>query len=155
MARAPNLSPNLNAYLDMIAWSEGTKKIPDSDDGYRAIVGGTVFTSYADHPRELVHLNAHLESTAAGRYQLLARFWDVYRIRLHLQDFGPVAQDAVAIQQIRESHALEDLEAGRFASAVLKCNHIWASLYGSPYGQHTNPMVLLETWFRQAGGIIA
>ena len=57
------------AFLDMLAWSEGT------DNGRRkpeimvsVIVGGELFTDYSDHPRKLVTLNPKLKSTGAGRY---------------------------------------------------------------------------------------
>ena len=43
---------------------------------------------YSDHPRKLVTLNPKLKSTGAGRYQLLSRWWDVYRT-VGLKDFSP------------------------------------------------------------------
>ncbi len=48
---------------------------------------GELFTDYSDHPRKLVTLNPKLKSTAAGRYQLLSRWWDAYRKQLGLKDF--------------------------------------------------------------------
>ena len=36
-----------------------------------------------------VTLNPKLKSTAAGRYQLLSRWWDAYRKQLGLKDFSP------------------------------------------------------------------
>ena len=57
------------AFLDMLAWSEGTDngRQKTRNHGYDVIV--TVFTDYSDHPRKLVTLN-WLKSTGAGRYQL-------------------------------------------------------------------------------------
>ncbi len=65
----------------MIAYSEGTDngKQPTKDHGYDVIVGGANFDDYADHPRKIVWIKQGLASTAAGRYQLLSRYWDVYK----------------------------------------------------------------------------
>ena len=86
------------AFLDMLAWSEGTDngRQKTRNHGYDVIVGGELFTDYSDHPRKLVTLNPKLKSTGAGRYQLLSRWWDAYRKQLGLKDFSPKSQDAVA-----------------------------------------------------------
>ena len=75
------LNSQRKAFLDMVAWSEGTDngRQPTRNHGYDVIVGGELFTDYSDHPRKLVTLNPKLKSTAAGRYQLLSRWWDAYR----------------------------------------------------------------------------
>ena len=64
------------AFLDMLAWSEGTDngRQKTRNHGYDVIVGGELFTDYSDHPRKLVTLNPKLKSTGAGRYQLLSRW---------------------------------------------------------------------------------
>lgn len=73
------MTKNMTAFLSMIARSEGTSIIPGSDDGYRVIVGGTLMETYTDHPRKLVKLNkAGLQSTAAGRYQMLDDLRDFF-----------------------------------------------------------------------------
>jgi len=148
------MTPNQKAFLDMIAFSEGTPKYGNKR-GYNVIVGGSLFTDYADHPRQLVQVNARLRSTAAGRYQLLARYFDAYKTQLHLPDFSPDSQDAIALQQIRECHAIEDVDAGNFDEAVSKCAHIWASLPGAGYGQHENSLAALRSAFEKAGGVLA
>ena len=68
------------AFLDMLAWSEGTDngRQKTRNHGYDVIVGGELFADYSDHPRKLVTLNPKLKSTGAGRYQLLSRWWDAY-----------------------------------------------------------------------------
>ena len=53
------------AFLDMLAWSEGTdngrQKTRTCDD---VIVGGELFTDYSDHPRKLVTLNPNSNQQA-------------------------------------------------------------------------------------------
>ena len=83
------------AFLDMLAWSEGTDngRQKTRNHGYDVIVGGELFTDYSDHPRKLVTLNPKLKSTGR-RHQLLSRWWDAYRKQLGLKDFSPKSQDA-------------------------------------------------------------
>lgn len=149
---------NLSAFLDMIAHSEGTANI--GDRGYNCIVGSTprqpiLFGSYHDHPRLCVQLSTSLASTAAGRYQILKRYFDAYRMQLQLPDFSPQSQDAIAIQMIRERGALPDIEAGRFDAAVGRCSNLWASFPGAQYQQHTNLMSDLRAAYAAAGGSLA
>lgn len=42
---------NMAAFLDMLAYSEGTSTMPGSDDGYNVNVGRELFIGYARHPR--------------------------------------------------------------------------------------------------------
>lgn len=151
------MSPNLRAFLDAIAWSEiGPKLLAASDNGYNVLVGGNLFHSYADHPRVLVWIpRLNISSTAAGRYQLLARYFDAYKASLGLPDFSPASQDAIAVQQIRERRALPLIESGDFSAAVDRVSNIWASLPGSGYGQHENRMADLEAAYTTAGGTVA
>ena len=138
----------------MLAWAEGTDngRQPTTNRGYDVLVGGSLFTDFTDHPRRLVRLRPGLASTAAGRYQLLARYFDFYRRLLKLPDFSPESQDAIALQQIRERGAIPDIEAGNFAHAVNRVRNIWASLPGAGYGQHEQKLADLERAYRLAGG---
>lgn len=148
---------NVVAFLDMLAWSEGTDhpKQQSNDRGYDVIVGGELFTSYRDHPRRVVTLpRLGIKSTAAGRYQLLARFWPHYRDLLELDDFGPYSQDLVAIQLIREQRAIGDVKAGRVVPAIEKCRNIWASLPGAGYGQNEHKLEALLAEYKRAGGVL-
>lgn len=153
---------NVTAFLDMLARSElGPALLAASDDGYNVIVGSTpaaplLFRSYADHPRQLIALpKLGIKSTAAGRYQLLMRYYDAYRRQLGLTNFSPVNQDRIALQQIRERRALDDIKAGRLESAISKCCNIWASLPGAGYGQHEHSLTTLRAAYVAAGGQIA
>ena len=152
---------NVLAFLDMLAWSEGTSTSKyTKDDGYDVIVGGinspNIFTDYFAHPDVLVTVNsAGLKSTAAGRYQLLYRYWIAYSASLNLPDFGPVSQDRIAIQQTTEQHALADIQAGNIASAISKCSNIWASLPGNSYKQGGHSVDDLIAQYVAAGGVMA
>jgi len=145
---------NLLPFLDMLAFSEGTSNSPTTrDDGYDQLVGRTRFTSYASHPRVLVDLpRLGIKSTAAGRYQLLARYWDAYSKQLNLKDFSPINQDRIALQQIKERRAVDDILAGRFSLAISKCRNIWASLPGAGYGQYEHGIATLQGFYLRAGG---
>ena len=142
----PGIGRNLLAFLDMIAWSElGSDYLKRSDDGYNVIVTGIdgkleLFTDYKAHPfmggLKSKQINSRgLTSNASGRYQQMLRDWPHYRDLLKLPDFGPVSQDRLAIQHIRECRALPDVIAGRIEPAIDKCRNIWASLPGAGYGQ--------------------
>ena len=155
------MTPNQKAFLDMIAHSEiGPALLAASDNGYNVIVGSTaakpnLFSSYADHPHRIIQLRPGLASSAAGRYQLLGKYFDAYKEVLRLPDFSPASQDAIALQQIKECGALPAIEAGDFEEAVNRCARIWASLPGAGYGQHENKMADLVAAYVEAGGVLA
>ena len=147
-----NEAQNLRAFLDMIAFAEGTA----GENGYYVMFGGGLMTSLADHPRRLFTFTnlagQQLRTTAAGRYQFLARTWDTLKARLGLPDFGPASQDAAAIELIRERGALPDVYAGRLTTAITKVATIWASLPGAGYNQPERKLTSLATAYQAAGG---
>lgn len=134
----------------LIRKCEGTS----GENGYRMHFGGSLFTSYADHPRKVITKSGY-SSSAAGAYQFLTSTWDMCRAALSLKDFGPDSQDKAAIYLIKKRGAYDDLISGRFESAVKKCSLEWASLPGSPYGQPTRSLSECKTWFKNYGGTIA
>ena len=92
------------AFLDMLAWSEGTDngRQKTRNHGYDVIVGGELLLITPRHPRKLIYAKPKTQiNRHAGRYQLLSRWWDAYRKQLGLKDFSPKSQDAVALQQIK------------------------------------------------------
>ena len=125
------------AFLDMLAWSEGTDngRQKTRNHGYDVIVGGELFTDYSDHPRKLVTLNPKLKSTGAGRYQLLSRWRDAYRKQLGLKDFSPGKVRTLWHCSIKERGALPMIDRGDIRQAIDRCSNIWASLPGAGYGQ--------------------
>ena len=124
------------AFLDMLAWSEGTDngRQKTRNHGYDVIVGGELFTDYSDHPRKLVTLNPKLKSTGAGRYQLLPVGGCLPQAAWP-ERLSPKSQDAVALQQIKERGALPMIDRGDIRQAIDRCSNIWASLPGAGYGQ--------------------
>ncbi|KVE26346.1 glycoside hydrolase [Burkholderia singularis] len=148
---------NRIAFLDMIAVSEiSFALLAKSDDGYNVLVGSTpsrplLFSNYAVHPN-ILNRQIPIPSTAAGRYQILTRWWRIYQAQMKLPDFGPVSQDRYALQQLREHGALPLIDAGQFRAAVAKVANVWASLPGAGYGQHENKIEHLLAAYRTAGG---
>jgi muramidase (phage lysozyme) len=135
---------NRKSFLDLIAWSEGTSRSSITKcDGYDVIINGPegaeIFSNFSDHP--FAHRRAklvkapNLFSTASGRYQLLYRYWAIYRISLNLPDFSPSSQDAVTLKQIEEKGGLIKVDSGDFQGAVESCSNIWASFPGNNFAQ--------------------
>ena len=136
------MDAKLKAFLDLIAFSEGTSTSKyTKNDGYDVVVNGVdsphTFSNYLTHPNVLVTVREHplLQSTAAGRYQLLHRWYEAYCAKLGLKNFTPASQDAIAIEQIKECRALPLIDAGDIAGAITACSNIWASFPGNNYNQ--------------------
>lgn len=148
------MDKNLRAFLALIAHTEGTDRF-GKQNGYNVLVGGGLFDSYADHPNILVKLPKYkISSTAAGRYQILYRFWKHYKALLKLKDFSPMSQDAVAVQLIKEQKAYADVLAGNIAEAIEKCANIWASFPGAGYGQREHKLKDMLSFYTQMGGTL-
>lgn len=139
-----NFSPHLKAFLDTIAWAEGTT----APNGYRMRFGGTFFSDYSQHPDDCIPFR-HTCSTAAGRYQFLTTTWERLQEELDLPDFSPPYQDLAAKRLIEEEGALADVEAGRFETAVYKVANVWASFPTeagvSYYNQPSQPIGKLRS----------
>ena len=144
------------AFLDMLAWSEGTDngRQKTRNHGYDVIVGGELFTDYSDHPRKLVTLNPKLKSTGAGRYQLLSRWWDAYRKQLGLKDFSPKESQDAACSRLRSVALYPMIDRGDIRQAIDRCSNIWASLPGAGYGQFEHKADSLIAKFKEAGGTV-
>lgn len=159
-------SRNALAFLDMLAWSEGTSTSPATImDGYDVIVTGIdkkpeVFRDFTDHPfargRKSKVINSRgLTSNASGRYQQMLKDWRHYCSQLSLPDFSPISQDLLALQHIRECQALRDVHAGRIETVIIKCRNIWASLPGAGYGQREHRTESLINQYCLAGGLLS
>ena len=113
------------AFLDMLAWSEGTDngRQKTRNHGYDVIVGGELFTDYSDHLANPVTLNPKL-NRAAPDATSFSRWWDAYSQEAGLKDFSPKSQDAVALQQIKERGALPMIDRGDIRQAIDRCSNI-------------------------------
>lgn len=156
---------NKAAFLMALRMGEGTS----GSAGYRTLMGGALFDSYAAHPALMGWRGTPLTdamcagagfgpgcvSTAAGAYQINKPTWNRVNAKLGLGDFTPASQDAAAWELIREKGADADILAGRIAQAVSKVRKIWASLPGAGYGQHEVALSAFNSVYMQAGGTIA
>jgi lysozyme len=100
----------------------------------------------------LSSINPLLQSTAAGRYQLLHRWYPAYCAQLGLKDFFPASQDAIAVQQMKEHKAVSMVEAGDIAGAIAACSAIWASFPGNSYGQGGHSLETLVAKYQELLG---
>jgi muramidase (phage lysozyme) len=125
-------SGNMRAFLDVIAYAEGT------GDNYNYIFSFATFSGYFDHPRRVICSGGYC-SDASGRYQIKSTTWDDVRRSLGLTDFSPWSQDRAAVQLIKWRGAADDVEnidgPNSFANALYGVRLEWASLPHSPYGQ--------------------
>lgn len=159
------------AFMDTIAWAEGTSSSPvTQNDGYDIIVNSVDlngklvrnrFDDYSRHPfeggRKSLPINSKgLTSNASGRYQIMLVWWPHYRDSLKLPDFGPDSQDRYTEQQLVERKAIPLLNDFDFYGAVEACSNIWASLpgKGNTYNQGTRTLDALRATFLLHGGVI-
>ena len=123
------------AFLDMLAWSEGTDngRQKTRNHGYDVIVGGELFTDCSDHPRKLVAK----PKTQINRRRTLPASFHVGGMPTasSSERLLSKSQDAVALQQIKERGALPMIDRGDIRQAIDRCSNIWASLPGAGYGQ--------------------
>ena len=155
------MTPNEQAYLDMIAACEGTT----GDYGYRALFGYTpsnnrVFDNgYATHPNIRVPYTDldgnQTYSTAAGRYQIIFGTFKELQAKLGTVDFTPQTQDAMALRLIAEAGAGDDVRLGQFQTAINATAGIWASLPASHYAQPKRSYDFALAAYTAAGGVLA
>lgn len=142
-------SSNVQAFLRVIRAGETSH----DDSAYTTMFGGGHFASFSDHPRSAV-TRGRLTSTAAGAYQFLEHTWDGLVKQYGFPDFSPGCQDEACVALIAGRHALPDLIAGHFQTAVALCCREWASLPGSPYGQPTRTYAQALATYTQYGGAL-
>ena len=146
------------AFLDMLAWSEGTDngRQKTRNHGYDVIVGGELFTDYSDHPSQTCH--AKPKNQINRRRTLPASFLLVgclpqaaWPERL----LSEKSQDAVALQQIKERGALPMIDRGEISvrqSTVAAISG--ASLPGAGYGQFEHKAGQPDCKIKEAGGTV-
>jgi murein DD-endopeptidase MepM/ murein hydrolase activator NlpD/muramidase (phage lysozyme) len=131
-----NLSPQVRAMLDTIAWAEGAN--------YNTLFGGGTFSDFSRHPNRVIRRSG-FASTAAGRYQFLKDTWD----GLNLTDFTPANQDRGCVLLLRRRGALAAIEAGDIPRALQSISYEWASLPPYRYsGQGTKTTEQVVSYWR-------
>lgn len=127
-----NIGTVMGAFLDTVAYAEVGSR--GHCDGYNIKQGFGTFSSYADHPREIVTAGGY-SSDAAGRYQFLSTSWDDFAGKLGLRDFSPANQDRAALQYLSElgvnSRTLSNNRTS-FNAALDKIAGTWCSISGTP-----------------------
>lgn len=154
---------NEAAMLAVIRAAEGTAP----EEGYRALFGwrpgnGHTFSSYATHPQRFFNYTDQagktIRTSAAGAYQITYTTFDAL-CRKYPQfasrDFSPATQDAMALTLIAERGALNDVRAGRFATAIRKIRSTWASLPGAGVNQPERSLAYVTQAYINAGGVLA
>ena len=160
----PNTASQTDAFLTMIATSEGTNR---ATDPYRVCYRYRhTIEDFRDHPAvtgewhgesiaDLGPQYAGKISTAAGRYQIIMPTWLICKAALKLHDFSPRSQDLAALYLVKKRGALANVESGDIAAAVAKCRNEWASLPGGDSGQPQRRLAALLQTFTEAGGYLA
>ena len=138
------------AFLDMLAWSEGTDngRQKTRNHGYDVIVSELL--QLLRSPSQTCHAKPKTQINRRRTRSCLPRWWDAYRKQLGLKDFSPKSQDAVALRQIKERGALPISSRGDIRQAIDRCSNIWASLPGAGYGQFEHKADSLIAKFKEA-----
>jgi muramidase (phage lysozyme) len=147
---------NMQAFLAMVRFSEGTARYPDPWGTY---YGGAQFTDKSDHPVNTGEMSPITTpwgtTTAAGAYQIILTTWEDLGGKDYYGDFSNASQDQAAMDLIERRGATQEVVAGNFANAVELVAKEWASLPGSPYGQPTHTLDALAAAYLAVGGTIA
>lgn len=167
MARL-NAEPRLAAFLDLIAFSEGTSTHPDTtNDGYDVIVTGVdgrhTFRDYSAHPFEsgrrpivVREQPKQLLSTASGRYQYILCTWQALAARNALTVFSPQNQDIATLQLLFDHDCSTLILSGHVDAAIAKLSTIWASFPGNLFGQGGKTLdTLLDNYARLLSAVHA
>ena len=117
------------AFLDMLAWSEGTDngRQKTRNHGYDVIVGGVLFTYLLRSPSQTCHAKP---KTQINRRRTLTSFFPVGGMPTasslgSSERLLSESQDAVALQQIKERGALPMIDRGDIRQAIDRCSNIW------------------------------
>jgi len=142
------------AFLDLIAYAEGTDKVINGKrDGYNIQFSFKTFSDFTDHPREIINVSGY-SSSAAGRYQFINETWDDCKEALKLPNFNHDSQDAAALYLIQRRGAMNDVDRGDIRGACERLSWEWASLPyndlgNGRYGQPTVKFQDLEDIYQQ------
>lgn len=142
--------PQVRAFLDMIAYAEGTDYLGAA--AYAALFTHSLFSGFDRHPNQTIKARSRgntIYSTAAGRYQFLYKTWLRIAKRAGIHDFSPHSQNVGAAYLLYQDRALIDLDNGRIEQAIKKVRREWSSLPGSGRGQPEKKMWQLVDYYQR------
>lgn len=146
---------NVKAFLQTIGWAEGGNY--HARFGYGWAKGEWTFTDESTHPGP----GADKKTTAAGMYQITVSNWRENGIKkMGLSDFSPHTQDLIAVEGLRQSHAIESVKSGDIGTAISKAAMVWNSLpmgkgkKNRVTGQHYQAYESVIAKFKEFGGIV-
>ncbi len=112
--------PRVRAFLEVIAYAEGTDRDRDPAlSGYSTIMGYGTAPNLYNHPG----------GRAAGRYQAIPATWSMAEKALGLYDFTPESQEIFGAWDLvkNKSDVYTALEINDFPAAVEAASNEWAS----------------------------
>ncbi len=140
---------NVAAFLRVIRERESSQ----DESAYTILNGGSHFvTGWGGHPFAGQRTPP---AKAAGAYQFIASTWAEVSALYGITDFSPRNQDLGAIGRIIYRQALDDVIAGRFESAVIKCRKEWTSLPGAAESSSGWTMDKARAVYLKYGGGVA
>ena len=124
------------AFLDMLAWSEGTDngRQKTRNHGYDVIVGGELFTGLLRSPSQTCHAKPKLKSTGAGMLSFFPVGGMPTASSLAWKTSLRKVRTLWHCSRLRERGALPMIDRGDIRQAIDRCSNIWASLPGAGYG---------------------
>lgn len=116
--------PRVKDFLDRIGKSEGAD--------YNTLVGGRRINDLSRHPNIVGLTTSAGPSTAFGKYQIVGTT-NRTKLRKYADlDYSPENQDLRAVELLRQTKALDALQADDPDTALRRAGREWASLPGSP-----------------------
>ena len=143
------------AFLDMLAWSEGTDngRQKTRNHGYDVIVGGKLLliTPITLANRRAKPKTGNQQAPDATSFFPLVGCLPqaAWPERLLSEKSG-----RCGVRQIKERGALPMIDRGDIRQAIDRCSNIWASLPGAGYGQFEHKADSLIAKFKEAGGTV-
>lgn len=115
--------PRVKSFLDKISKSEGAD--------YNTLVGGRRISDLSQHPNVVGLTTSAGPSTAFGRYQITGTTNRSKLAKYANLDYSPGNQDLRAVELLRQTKALDALQADDEPTAIKRAGREWASLPGS------------------------